>query len=668
MKHTYLRNPLIRTPERSFPHRVAMVGAGTIGPDIGYYLASEIPGVELVLLDIDQGALDRAVKRIKGYTKKAVVRGKMNEERAAGVLASIEPSLEYGAIEDCDWVIEAATEDLAVKRHIFSEIESMVHPDAIITSNTSSLPASRIFSELEYPERATVTHFFAPAFRNPAVEVIDWEQVDPDVVHYLNWVFASTGKVPLITDDVLCFMLDRVFDNWCNDAALLLEGATASEIDSVAAEWVHAGPFFVLNMANGNPIIVETNTLQMEEGEHYRPAEIFRSVHTWETSRPRVPVEQDAAAKIRDHLLGVLFSQSCDILDRRIGAPEDLELGCRVALGFRHGPLTLMEELGDKEVHHIVDRFVAARPGMPKPQRELGTYQDFRHHVLVDDVDGVRVLTIRRPGAMNALGDDVNGELLDAIVEVEGDDAITGFVITGFGTRAFCAGADIGRFPEVLGDAEASAQYARDCSTLLMHLDGMRKPVVAALNGMALGGGMELAMRCHGIVATPHAMLQLPEVTLGIAPGIGGLVVPFRRWPDAVSTFVEMVRCGTRLRAPNALELGVVDALAEDVGGLIDLAVARVSELADADRFELDAPVVVEFESLDEPASAGRPLSREVVAIIETAVRDAASATSYDEALEIGYAAFGATACTAGAREGVTAFLDKRTPDFTTTG
>ena len=114
--------------------------------------------------------------------------------------------------------------------------------------------------------------------------------------------------------------------------------------------------------------------------------------------------------------------------------------------------------------------------------------------------------------------------------------------------------------------------------------------------------------------------------------------------------------------------MGVVDALAEDVGGLIDLAVARVSELADADRFELDAPVVVEFESLDEPASAGRPLSREVVAIIETAVRDAASATSYDEALEIGYAAFGATACTAGAREGVTAFLDKRTPDFTTTG
>ena len=86
-----------------------------------------------------------------------------------------------------------------------------------------------------------------------------------------------TGKVPLVTDDVPCFMLDRIFDNWCNEAAYLLDHATAAEIDTVASEFVHAGPFFVLNLAHGNPIITETNTLQAEEeGEHYRPAPIFR--------------------------------------------------------------------------------------------------------------------------------------------------------------------------------------------------------------------------------------------------------------------------------------------------------------------------------------------------------------------------------------------------------
>ncbi len=82
-------------------------------------------------------------------------------------------------------------------------------------------------------------------------------------------------------------MLDRIFDNWCNEAALLLGEATAAQIDSVAAEFVHAGPFFVLNLAHGNPIIIETNTLQAdEEGEHYRPAPMFRSVERWNTVAP----------------------------------------------------------------------------------------------------------------------------------------------------------------------------------------------------------------------------------------------------------------------------------------------------------------------------------------------------------------------------------------------
>jgi len=649
------------------PRRIALIGAGTIGPDIGYYLKSALPALELVLVDVAQAALDRALARFGEYAKKALARGKMTEAEAAAVTRGVQASTDYAAIRGADWVLEAATEDLALKQKIFAQVEALVAPDALITSNTSSLPAARIFAGLKHKGRATVTHFFAPAWRNPVVEVVRARDADPALLHYLRWFFCMTGKVPLETADVECFMLDRVFDNWCNDAALCLERASAAEIDSVAGEFVHAGPFFVLNLANGNPIITETNNLQADaEGAHYRPAPIFKSVASWSTAPmgKRVPVPAEAAAAVRDRLLGVLWSQAADIVDRGIGEAADLELGCRLALGFREGPLDLMQRLGEVEVKRVMQRFAAERPGMPGPMRAPGEYRNFERNVLVDKIEGVVAITIRRPEALNALHDGLNDEILRVIRRHEADPGVQGFVLAGYGTRAFCAGADIGRFPGMLGDPAASAQYARDCSRLLVHLDGMQKPVVAALNGMALGGGLELAMRCHALVALRSAWLQFPEITLGIAPGIGAMVVPYRRWPQAAGLFHGMLRRAERLDAAAAHAAGIVDELADDYAQLIGLAAARVRALAGKRRAPLDGAVAITpFDS-----GGARSYSREVAGIIEDAVRAAAAAPTLAAALEIGYAAFGRSACTAAAREGIAAFGERRRPDFSRTG
>ncbi|HJN77553.1 MAG TPA: 3-hydroxyacyl-CoA dehydrogenase NAD-binding domain-containing protein [Myxococcota bacterium] len=664
-------NPLLIEPSRPLPKRVAIVGAGTIGPDIGYYLKSAIPGLELVLVDINEQALQAAVGRYGKYAAKGVARRKMSPEQAEEVQQNITTTTDYADMAGCDWVIEAATEDLPLKRKIFSMIEAVVDQDCVITSNTSSLPASELFCELQHPGRTTVTHFFAPAWRNPAVEVIAWDKGDEEVVSWLRWLFATTGKVPLITDDALCFMLDRVFDNWCNEAVLCLdEGATTLEVDSVAHDYVHAGPFFVLNLARGNPIIWHTNTLQMQEGEHYRPASLFRSVDTWVTLKPgqRIEVSDETTSMVRTRILGSLFSQSYDILDRGIGSQADLELGCTLALGFKQGPLGLMARLGDEDVAAINAGFAEQRPGGPGPEKALAEYTEFSQHVLVDDLGDVKVLTMRRPQAMNALDDTVTNELLAAIKTHENDPAVKGFVIVGYGEKAFCAGADIGRFPKCLGDKELSVQYARDCSHLLRHLDGMDKPVVAALNGMALGGGLELALRCHGIVASKRAFLQFPEITLGIAPGIGGMVVPYRRWPQAASVFNEMLRTATRLKANNALELGILDGIADDYLGLVQLAAARVGELAsDLPRIQ-EGPVELGELPAVEPMAGKQLLSVEVIGIIGRAISAAAAAPTLDEALELGYAAFGDSACTAAATEGVTCFLGRKRPDFSKTG
>ena len=660
-------NPLLITPAYPLPKEIAVIGAGTIGPDIGYYLKSALPGIKLYLVDVVEEPLKSAEKRLAWYMKKAVDKRKMKEEMAKAVAENIFYTTDYNQIKDCDLVIEAATENIPLKQKIFESVENIVGEDTIITSNTSSIPADRIFNKMKKPERTTITHFFAPAWRSLPVEVIRWEKASKEVVDYLFWFFAQTGKAPMITDNAICFMLDRIFDNWCNDAAYLLDDATAGQIDRVAGEFVFAGPFFVLNMANGNPIIIETNTLQMEEGPHYKPAPILGSVDRWLTPRPGTKMEISDQLKetIRDRMLGIFFSQSFDVIDRGIGTKEDLNFGCQIALGFRKGPFDVMRDLGEAEVKRIMDKFEADRPGFPQAKGPFAGYQDFKRFVLVDEIDRVKIITIRRPQAMNALTDEITDEILSVFKEYIDDPSVKGFVITGYGNSAFSAGADIGKFPGMLGDSEASIQYSRECAKVQLFMDQMEKPVVAAINGMALGGGFEVALRCHSMVAVKKAFFQFPEITLGILPGIGGCVVPYRRWPQGAELFHDMICFAKPIKAVGAKEAGMVAKVVDNQSELISAAIEEVNNLQGKITRIPDGKIdIPEIKLPDQPMAGKRPLSREAVSITAKTVKEAAAAESFADAIELGYKGFGEIACTDAAKEGISAFLEKRKPEF----
>ncbi|TET53909.1 MAG: 3-hydroxyacyl-CoA dehydrogenase/enoyl-CoA hydratase family protein [Desulfobacteraceae bacterium] len=660
-------NPLFFTPTRSLPGEIAVIGAGTIGPDIGYYLKSALPGIKLYLVDVVEEPLKNAEKRITGYVQKATQKRKMKEDQAQTVLENIMYTMDYDHIKNCDLVIEAATENIPLKQKIFDTIEKIVGEDTIITSNTSSIPADRIFSAMKKPERTTITHFFAPAWRSLPVEVIRWEGASQEAVDYLFWFFAHTGKAPIITDNAICFMLDRIFDNWCNEAAYLLDHASASQIDQVAQEFVFAGPFYVLNMANGNPIIIETNTLQMEEGAHYEPALILGSVEKWHTGRPgsKVEVPADLKNTIRDRMLGILFSQSFDIVDRGIGTKQDLNFGCQVALGFKKGPFDIMRDCGEAEVTRIMGKFQQERPGFPQAKKPFSDYQDFKRFLLVDEVDGVKIITIRRPQAMNAISDEINNEILTVLKENIDNPSIKGFVITGYGNNAFSAGADIGKFPQTLGNRDAAVRYAKDCAQVQLFMDQMDKPIVAAINGMALGGGLEIAIRCHSMVATKNAIFQFPEVTLGILPGIGGCIVPYRKWPQGAKLFHEMISLARRITAKEAVDIGMVAKITEDYSEMIKEAVQEVKNMQGKiqriHEGKLDIP---EVPIPDQPMAGKLALSKEAISIIAKTIKNGAAADTFADALEIGYQGSAEIACTDAAKEGISAFLEKRKPEF----
>lgn len=266
---------------------------------------------------------------------------------------------------------------------------------------------------------------------------------------------------------------------------------------------------------------------------------------------------------------------------------------------------------------------------------------------------------------MNALNGEITKEILAELKRGATDPSVKGFVLTGYGTQAFSAGADIKNFKDTLGDKEAGARLARDESKVLCFIDQMEKPVVAAVNGMALGGGLEVAIRCHAMVATPNAMFQFPEITLGILPGMGGCVIPYRKWPHSANLFHDMILQGKKINANEAMEMGLVKEIAVDYPAMIDAAIAEVKRLQGSVPKIADGAVTISNISIPEQPMAGKtPLSKEAVEITAKVIRDAAAADCLDAALEVNYQGAGELACLEASREGITAFLEKRLPEF----
>ncbi|GAB6144778.1 3-hydroxyacyl-CoA dehydrogenase/enoyl-CoA hydratase family protein [Desulfocicer niacini] len=660
-------NPQLITPSFPLPDEMAVIGAGTIGPDIGYYLKNALPDRKLYVIDVAEAPLEKAKKRLAGYASKAVDRKKITPEQAEAVLENIIFSTDYQLIKNCRIVIEAATENLDLKRKIFQQLEEIVSPDAFLTSNTSSIPADRIFTNMKHPERCTVTHFFAPAWRSPAVEVINWPKASQETIDYLFWFFGQTGKAPAITDNVISFMFNRIFENWCNEAGHLLDVATAAQINTVAEEFVHAGPFFVLNMGNGNPLIHEANTRKMEEGECYRPAAIFRSVEKWAVGRPgtKTDIAVEQKANVRDRMLGLLFSQSVDIADRGIGTMQDLNFGCQIALGFKAGSFDIMRSLGEKEVARIMAAYEKSRPGFPTAKNPLSAYQEFYRFLLIDEIDGVKIITIRRPQAMNALNTEIIEELNTAVKKFAEDASVKGIILTGYGQNAFSAGMDIGSFPETLGNHDEAVKLAQIPSELLSVIETCPKPVVAAVNGMALGGGLELAIRCHSLVAMERAVFQFPEITLGILPGMGGCVIPYRRWPAGASLFNEMICSAQRATSAQLLEVGMISKIENNFPDLIKTALAEVNRLqGNIPKTEQGPISIPKIAVSDSPAAGKLLLSPEAVTIAAETISNAAAADSLTKAMDINFQGAGKISCTAAATEGIRAFQERRKPNF----
>ena len=247
--------------------------------------------------------------------------------------------------------------------------------------------------------------------------------------------------------------------------------------------------------------------------------------------------------------------------------------------------------------------------------------------------DGVALVTINRPDKLNALNAETVAELDVAVRDVAADDTVRAIILTGSGDKAFVAGADIGELAK-MGPIDG-VRVSRAGQDTFRMLERLPKPVIAAVNGFALGGGLELALACHMRIASSKAKFGLPEVKLGIIPGYGGTV----RLPRLVGRgrATELMLTGEMVGAEEAYRIGLVNRVEEP------------EKLLDATR-EIARKII-----------ANGPVA---VALALEAV-DRGMSTTIDDAQVLESNLFGLLASTTDMREGMSAFLEKRKAQFT---
>lgn len=248
------------------------------------------------------------------------------------------------------------------------------------------------------------------------------------------------------------------------------------------------------------------------------------------------------------------------------------------------------------------------------------------------DSGGIRTITINRPEKLNALNVATIAELDAAISEVEADDGVAAVVITGAGDKAFVAGADISELA-TQGPVEAK-EFAIRGQEVFRRLERLGKPVVAAVNGYALGGGCELSMACHIRVASSKALFGQPEVKLGLIPGYGGT----QRLPRLVGKgrALEILLTGRNVTAEEAQKIGLANVVCDPDD--LDSVVAELLESILA-----NGPLAV--SNCLEAVNSGLEMSLDDACLLEATL-------------------FGVGAASDQMREGTTAFLERRKPDF----
>ncbi len=564
---------------------VAIVGAGNMGSGIAQKTAQELFPVQMI--DREEQWVNRGQQTISDFLDEAIERRIFSEKQVDGIKARITGVVGVENIApDTDLVIEAVFEDFNVKAGVFNALDAACGENTVLASNTSSLSVNDLAKATGRPDRFVGLHFFYHPAKNRLVEVIPSELSNEETVARVEQYCKMLGKVVIVCKDRPGFVVNRFFVPWLNEACLLLQEGigTTAQIDSVACKAfnIGMGPFALMNLT-GPPIALHSTDYLAEQLEtpRYTGADNLRKLVEdgimWDIS-DETDCDDIASSVIAERLLGQVFAVSSQIVAEDICSMEDVDRGAKVGLRWMSGPFELMNEHGIDEAYRMAKDYAKiaefSLPDFFGVKATTGHGWEFN---FVDVVQNGKTATIRlnRPEAMNALNETIVAQLGAVLDDLNSDSSIDTIVLEGAG-KAFVAGADVkffvdkiraNSFPEIYN-------FTANGHKVLDKLENSSKTTIALTTGLALGGGLELALACDYRIGTRRSQFRFPETSIGIYPGLGGTQRTVRicgieaaRWAVLAGNFVDSNTAYALGILTHLVEPAEVNTIVEQIGG-----------------------------------------------------------------------------------------------------
>ncbi len=650
--------------------KVAVLGAGVMGHGIAQVCAAA--GYEVWVRDIKQEFLDKAKAAIEKNLQKAVSKGKISEDKAKEIMGRMHFTLEVEeAVKDADLVIEAVPEVMDIKKQVFSEVQKYAKPECIFATNTSGLSITELGNSTDRPDKFIGLHFFNPPPVMALVEVIRGEKTSDETVQICVEFVKSLGKTPVVVKkDVPGFIVNRILVPYLTLAIDDVDKGVAKpeEIDATfvykysfpmgpieLSDFVGLDILYYASQQWG--LVPASDILKKKFEAKELGMKTGKGFYDWSAGRPKIP--QELAGKYDAlRLIAPMVNIAAELIQMGVADAKEIDTAMKLGTNMPKGPCELGDEIGlDVVLAKLEELYKEKGFEILKPVDYLkklvsegklgeksgeGFYKYagevvFKNIVVEKDTENkIAKIIINRPQRLNALSPETLDEIFEALKQLEKDDEVRVVIFTGAGDRAFSAGFDLQsamQDPSVLAPAN-SMMLAAKGQWVFTQIERFPKPVIAAINGYAFGGGCELALACDFRIMKKGAKIGLTELSLALIPGWGGT----QRLPKIVgiAKAKELIMLAKRLDADEAERIGLVHKAVEP------------------EKFE------EEVMNLAKQLAEGPPIS----------LRAAKYAINfgYELPAEIGQvieaAYFGIATSTQDVMEGVRAFFERRKPEF----